>query len=126
MSLQSGSATDQKVEVLSQKFTLGFTYTRSTGPVVGRFLSSLRDGKVVGVKGSDGRVIVPPVEYDPVTAEALTEFVDVADTGEVVNWCWVAEPTEHQFSVSTMGFIQKHASGVGRLDKGVVKGIDRG
>ena len=95
MSLQSGSASDQQVEVLSQKFTLGFTYTRSTGPVVGRFLSSLRDGKVVGVKGSDGRVIVPPVEYDPVTAEALTEFVDVADKGEVVNWCWVAEPTEH-------------------------------
>lgn len=50
---------------------------------------------MLGVKSSDGRVIVPPVEYDPVTAEALSETVEVADTGEVVNWCWVAEPTEH-------------------------------
>ena len=38
---------------------------------------------------------MPAVEYDPVTAEALSEFVDVEDVGEVVNWCWVTEPTEH-------------------------------
>lgn len=82
-------------EVLSQPFNLGFTYTRSTGPVVGRFLTELRNGKIVGSKGSDGRVLVPAVEYDPVTAEALTEIVEVEDVGEVVNWCWVSEPTEH-------------------------------
>lgn len=79
-------------EVLNQDFTLGYTYTRSTGPVVGRFLTELRDRKVVGIKGSDGKVIVPPLEYDPVTAEELSEFVSVADTGVVKSWCWVKHP----------------------------------
>jgi uncharacterized protein len=79
-------------EVLSQAFELGFTYTRSTGPVVGRFLTELRARKLVGIKASDGRVIVPPMEYDPDTAEALSEFVEVGQVGEVVSWCWVKEP----------------------------------
>ena len=78
--------------VLSQEFELGFTYTRSTGPVIGRFLTELRARKLVGTRGSDGRVYVPPMEFDPVTAEALTEFVEVGDAGEVVSWCWVNEP----------------------------------
>jgi uncharacterized OB-fold protein len=79
-------------EILSQEFELGFTYTRSTGPVVGRFLTELRDRKIVGIKGSDGAVYVPPMEYDPVTAEELSEFVDVGCAGEVISWCWVSEP----------------------------------
>lgn len=82
----------QQAEVLSQAFTLGYTYTRSTGPVVGRFLTALRDRKIVGIKGSDGSVLVPPAEFDPKTAEELSEFVDVADSGTVVNWTWVSEP----------------------------------
>ena len=81
-------------EVLSQAFELGFTYTRSTGPVVGRFLTGLRDRKIVGIKASDGRVIVPPMEYDPDTAQELSEFVEVGQRGEIVSWCWVREPRE--------------------------------
>jgi uncharacterized OB-fold protein len=81
-------------EVLSQAFELGFTYTRSTGPVVGRFLTGLRERKIVGIKASDGRVIVPPMEYDPDTAEELTEFVDVGSEGEIVSWCWVTQPRD--------------------------------
>ena len=46
------------------------------------------------IKGSDGRVIVPPMEYDPETAEALTEFVEVGSEGEIVSWCWVSQPRE--------------------------------
>ena len=79
-------------ETLSQDFELGFTYTRSTGPVVGRFLTELRQRRIMGIRGSDGRVIVPPMEYDPETAEALSEFVEVGQSGEVQTWCWVAEP----------------------------------
>ena len=78
-------------EILSQAFTLGYTYTRSTGPVVGKFFTALRDRKMVGIKGSDGKVLMPPVEFDPVSAEALSEFVDVADTGVVKTWAWVTE-----------------------------------
>ncbi len=81
-------------EILNQAFELGYTYTRSTGPVVGRFLTELRNRKIVGIKASDGRVIVPPMEYDPDTAGELTEFVDVGNEGEIVSFAWVTEPRE--------------------------------
>ncbi|TXS92718.1 DNA-binding protein [Parahaliea maris] len=80
------------VDVLSEAFELGFTYTRSTGPVMGRFLTALRDKRIEGIRASDGRVIVPPMEYDPETAAALDEFVEVGQEGEVMSWCWVSEP----------------------------------
>ncbi len=79
---------------LSQDFELGFTYTRSTGPVVGRFLTELRERRIFGIRGSDDRVLVPPMEYDPQTAEALSEFVEVGQSGEVKTWCWVTEPRD--------------------------------
>jgi len=81
-------------EILHQAFELGFTYTRSTGPIVGRFLTELRNRNIVGIRSSDGRVIVPPMEYDPETAEALSEFVSVGQEGEIVSWAWVTEPRE--------------------------------
>jgi uncharacterized OB-fold protein len=90
----NGSVILSQPEVLSQAFELGFTYTRSTGPVVGRFLTELRNRKIVGIKASDGRVIVPPMEYDPETAEQLSEFVEVGQEGEIVSWAWVAAPRE--------------------------------
>jgi uncharacterized OB-fold protein len=34
------------------------------------------------------------MEYDPVTAEELSEFVEVGQAGEIVSWCWVKEPRE--------------------------------
>ena len=46
-------------------------YTRSVGPVIGRFLTSLRDGRLDGVRLADGRVLVPPAEYDPTTSDAI-------------------------------------------------------
>lgn len=85
---------EPQAEVLSQAFELGFTYTRSTGPVVGRFLTELRDRQIVGIRGSDGQVIVPPMEYDPVTAAALDEFVPVGQRGVVTTWSWVKYPRE--------------------------------
>ena len=81
---------------LSAPVTVAFDYTRSTGPVLGRFLSGLRDGVVVGGRTSDGRVVVPPPEYDPVTHAQLEDFVEVADTGTVTSWTWVPEPVKGQ------------------------------
>ena len=81
-------------EVLHQAFELGYTYTRSTGPIVGRFLTELKRRNIVGIRSSDGRVIVPPMEYDPETADALSEFVEVGQEGEIVSWAWVKEPRE--------------------------------
>lgn len=81
---------------LQAPVTVAFDYTRSTGPVVGRFLSGLRDGVVVGGRTSTGQVVVPPLEFDPVTHEATTEFVDVASVGTVTSWTWVPEPVKGQ------------------------------
>jgi uncharacterized OB-fold protein len=75
---------------------VGFDYTRSLGPTLGRFLTDLRRRKVTGIRGSDGRVHVPPLEYDPVTAQRLTDFVDVASTGVVRGWSWIPDPLEGQ------------------------------
>ncbi|MEV6772797.1 OB-fold domain-containing protein [Nocardia sp. NPDC051030] len=83
-------------EVLAAPLRMTFDYTRSVGPTIGRFLTGLRGGRIVGVRGTDGRVIVPPAEFDPKTAEPLTDFVDVADVGTVETWSWVAEPLPGQ------------------------------
>jgi len=67
-------------------------YTRSVGPVIGRFLTALRDGRLEGVRIADGRVLVPPTEYDPVTGAEVGEWVEVGPTGRVRSWTWVARP----------------------------------
>jgi uncharacterized protein len=81
---------------LSAPVTVAFDYTRSTGPVVGRFLTGLRDGVVVGGRTSAGEVVVPPLEYDPDTHEQTTDFVEVAPVGTVTSWTWVPEPVAEQ------------------------------
>lgn len=83
-------------EPLSAPIELSFDYTRSLGPTLGRFMTGLAGRRVVGVRASDGRVYVPPVEYDPVTGAAVTEFVDVADEGTVVSWTWTPAPLAGQ------------------------------
>lgn len=81
---------------LSAPVTVAFDYTRSTGPVLGRFLSGIRDGRFVGARLADGRVAVPPPEFDPVSHAATADFVDLPDTGTVTSWTWVSEPVKHQ------------------------------
>ena len=81
---------------LSAPVTVAFDYTRSTGPVLGRFLTGLRDGRLVGGRTSEGKVVVPPPEFDPVTHQAIDDFVEVAPTGTVTSWTWVPEPVKDQ------------------------------
>jgi hypothetical protein len=81
---------------LSAPIELAFDYTRSVGPTLGRFMTGLAEGHITGVRVSDGRVFVPPVEYDPVTGAAVTDFVDVADEGTVQSWAWAPEPLAGQ------------------------------
>ncbi|KMO67982.1 hypothetical protein MCHLDSM_07241 [Mycolicibacterium chlorophenolicum] len=81
---------------LSAPLRLAFDYTRSVGPLLGEFFTALRERRIVGVRGSDGRVHVPPAEYDPVTYEQLTEIVPVASVGTVLSWTWQPEPLEGQ------------------------------
>jgi uncharacterized OB-fold protein len=79
-------------EVLSALHVLEFPYTRSVGPVIGRFLTGLRDGRIEGIRSADGRVIVPPLEYDPQTGEQLSDWVAVGDAGVVTTWTWLDKP----------------------------------
>jgi uncharacterized protein len=76
----------------SADHVLEYPYVRSVGPVIGAFLTGLRDGKVVGIRGSGGKVIVPPTEYDPDTGEETTDIVDVGPEGTVTSWSWVPRP----------------------------------
>ncbi|MEH6621829.1 MAG: OB-fold domain-containing protein [Dietzia maris] len=84
--------------VLSASLSPAFDYTRSTGPVLGAFFTGLRDGRLVGVRDSAGAVHLPPVEFDPHTRQALSEFVEIGSgtgiEGVVVVWTWVPEPTD--------------------------------
>jgi uncharacterized OB-fold protein len=84
------------VTSLSAPLNVGFDYTRSLGPVLGRFMTGLRDRRIEGIRGSDGRVHVPPVEFDPVTARKLTDWVTVGTTGTVTTWTWVHTPDSGQ------------------------------
>jgi uncharacterized protein len=83
-------------EVLSAPHVMEFGYTRSTGPVVGAFLTGLRDRKVLGAKDSQGRVVVPPPEYDAHDASAITadQLVEVGQEGTVTTWSWNPVPRE--------------------------------
>ncbi len=81
---------------LSAPLKLSFDYTRSVGPLLSQFFTALRERRIVGVRGSDGRVHVPPAEFDPVTYERLTEIVPVASVGTVVSWSWQSAPLEGQ------------------------------
>lgn len=73
-------------------YTLELPYRRSVGPVVGAFLTGLRDQQVLGSRTASGRVMVPPLEYDPDTGEAVDEIVEVGASGVVTSWAWIDEP----------------------------------
>ncbi|HEX7738767.1 MAG TPA: OB-fold domain-containing protein [Marmoricola sp.] len=83
-------------ESLHAQMHVEFAYTRSLGPVLSTFMTGLAGGKVIGGVLSDGRVAVPPPEYDPDTHAPITEFRDVAGEGEVLTWSWVSEPVAGQ------------------------------
>lgn len=86
----------QTAPSLTASHTLQYTYKRSLGKVLGAFFTALRDKRILGVRAGDGRVLVPPKEYDPDTAEPLSELVEVGAAGVVLSWAWVARPREKQ------------------------------
>jgi uncharacterized OB-fold protein len=81
---------------LEAPVTVAFDYTRSVGPVLGRFFTGLRERRIVGARLADGRVAVPPPEFDPTTHAATSDFVEVGDHGVVTSWTWVSEPVKDQ------------------------------
>ncbi len=79
-------------ERLRADLVLEYPFTRTTGPVIGAFLTGLREAIVLGIRRADGTVLCPPTEYDPETSQPLTEMVEVGPAGTVVSWTWVDPP----------------------------------
>lgn len=75
---------------------VSYPYNRTVGTELSRFFTSLMEGRLEGTRGSDGRVYFPPAEFDPITGERLTQWVDLPETGTVVSWAWQAEPEDGQ------------------------------
>lgn len=79
-------------DLLRADLVLEYPFNRTTGPVIGAFYTGLREQVVVGIRARDGRVVCPPVEYDPVNGEPLTELVKVGQEGTITSWTWVPNP----------------------------------
>ena len=94
---QSSPSTEvADTDILQADLVIEYPFNRTTGPVIGAFYTALREGQVIGIRGADGKVICPPVEYDPITSAPLTELVGVGTEGEVVSWSWVPNAREGQ------------------------------
>ena len=66
--------------------------------MLSRFLAGLAQRRILGAPAADGRVHVPPFEYDPATftPPPLDDLVDVGAEGTVVTWSWMMTPLEGQ------------------------------
>ena len=74
--------------------TLEFPYSRTLGPVTGAFMAGLRDARLLASRTRSGRVLVPPLEHDPDTGQAVEpDLVEVGPGASVETWTWVSEPT---------------------------------
>ena len=69
-------------------FVLSYSYKRSLGPTLSRFMTGLREGRIEGTRTTAGRVLLPPSEYDPETGESVDEWVVVGPQGRIQSWCW--------------------------------------
>ena len=88
--------TESRDGPLSAPLDIAFDYTRSLGPVLSEFMTALADRRILGSRSADGRVHVPPAEYDPVTFSPPEELVEVGPGGTVLTWCWQPQPREGQ------------------------------
>jgi len=79
-------------KLLTAPLVIEYPFTRTTGPVIGAFLTGLRERVIVGSRCRDGRVLVPPMEYDPETGEPTEEMVEVGPGGTVTTYAWVHQP----------------------------------
>ena len=104
-----------------------YPFSRTTGPVIGAFLTGLRERVLIGIRDGQGRVLIPPTEYDPQTGEDLTELVQVGPAGVVDTWAWVRHPMpkhplDHPFA---WALVRPDGADVGFLQAVDAGSIDR-
>ncbi len=82
-------------ETLRARHILEYPFRRSLGPILEHFFTGLTEQRFVGNRLDDGRVVVPPAEFDPVTAAALgaDRLTEVGPGGVVTTWTWVGTPS---------------------------------
>lgn len=80
----------------SAAHVIEYPYSRTVGPVIGKFLGGLKAGVLLGVRTPSGKVLCPPTEYDPDTGEQTEGFVPVGPSGVVTTWTWLPEPRADQ------------------------------
>ncbi|MFE3444222.1 Zn-ribbon domain-containing OB-fold protein [Nocardia sp. NPDC059180] len=83
---------------LNAPYSLQFPFNRTVGPTVGAFLGGLREGRLFGVRTDRGTVLCPAAEFDPQTARATGELVELAKTGTVRHWTWVPHRPDDDFA----------------------------
>jgi uncharacterized protein len=112
-----------EAEILSAPLVLEYPFKRTVGPVQSAFLTGLREGLVLGVRAEDGRVLCPPVEYDPVTSAELTELVELPEVGTVTTWSWEPEPRPNQPLDRPFAWVLVRFDGA---DTGLLHALDAG
>ena len=118
-------------EVLSAPLVLEYPFRRTVGRVQSAFLTGLREGLVLGIRARDGRVVCPPVEYDPVTGDELDEIVRVAEEGTVTTWSWEPEsrpnqPLGHAFAWALVRLDGADTAMLHAVDAGAVTAMTTG
>jgi len=117
-------ATAAQEELLSAPHVLECDYRRSLGSVLGRFFTGLRDRRIEGVRTRQGKVLVPPAEYDPFTGEPTTgDFVEVGPAGVVTSWAWVSRPRAKHPLASPFAFALVQLDGA---DTAMLHAVDAG
>lgn len=72
--------------------TWDLSYRHALGETTSRFLHGLTEGKILGRRATDGRVLVPARSYDDRTHTATGEWVEVGTTGTIEMFTVVYEP----------------------------------
>ncbi len=112
--------------------TLEFPYRRSLGAVIGGFMTGLREHPILGIRKASGEVLVPPLEYDPATGDALGgDLVEVGPGGEVTSWAWVSQPSarhplDHPFAFALIKLDGASTSLVHAVDAGDIGAMRTG
>jgi uncharacterized OB-fold protein len=112
--------------------TLEFPYSRTLGPVIGAFLAGLREHRLLAARTAAGRVLFPPLEYDPETGEALdAALIDVGPEATVVSWTWVTaltpkHPLDHPFAFALIQPDGADTAMVHAVDAGSIDAVSTG
>jgi uncharacterized OB-fold protein len=78
---------EEQRELIVSRQILSIPQRFSTGPVMGRFLTELRDNKrIMANRAPGGRCLLPPREVDAATMREATEWVEVGPEGTVVDF----------------------------------------